>query len=124
MERAEVAGCMTATVPDRRDSASKGAMRQARLEVRYLEGILLKPTKRKPELRIEGWGAVRLNAIYGRSAVGADYVCSGSINSRKSNAIPEINPLKRCSLQCNCRNGRNPESLCNFQVHAIESRHS
>jgi hypothetical protein len=66
MEAAEVAGCLTATVPDKRGSASKGATRQARLEVRYLEEIVLKPARRKAEFRIEGWGPVRLNAIYVR----------------------------------------------------------
>jgi hypothetical protein len=32
--------------------------------VRYVEDVVLKPTRRKSEFRVAGWGPVRLNAIY------------------------------------------------------------
>ncbi len=65
LEAAEAAGCYTVTVQNKKKGASKGAAtRQAKLEVRYVEDLVLKPTRRKPEFRVEGWGPVRLNAIY------------------------------------------------------------
>jgi hypothetical protein len=71
MEAAEPSGCFTATVSNRKakqvkGGAVKGATRKAKLEVTYIEEVVLKPTKRKVEFRIEGWGEVKLSAIHVR----------------------------------------------------------
>jgi len=56
LEAAEAAGCYTVTVQNKKKGKSKGAAtRQAKLEVRYVEDVVLKPTRRKAEFRVEGW---------------------------------------------------------------------